>query len=134
MNATSHTLENELLRTTEQTRLKALVQKDIALASTLHADDFQLITPVGMPLSKAQYLGAIEAGQLTYLAWEPQRIEVRLYGDTAALRYRSSLEVRFGAHHVPRAEHWHTDLYEKRHGAWQVVWSQATQIQAGPAA
>ncbi|RZL63003.1 MAG: nuclear transport factor 2 family protein [Variovorax sp.] len=134
MNTTSHALECEQLRTTERARLQALVQKDIAPARTLHADDFQLITPVGMPLSKAQYLGAIEAGQLAYIAWEPKTIEVRLYGETAALRYLSSLEVRFGAHHVPRADHWHTDLYEKRDGAWQVVWSQATQVQPGLAA
>ena len=134
MNATPHALECELLRTTEQRRLAALVQKDIALARTFHADDFQLITPVGMPLTKAQYLGAIEAGHLVYGAWDPKQIEVRLYGDAAALRYLSSLEVSFGAHHAPRADHWHTDLYEKRDGTWQVVWSQATRVQPVPAA
>lgn len=132
MNPTLHATECDALRATERTRLAALVRQDIALASTLHADDFQLITPVGMPLSKAQYLGAIAAGGLVYAAWDPQEIAVRLYGDTAALRYQASLEVTFGTHHVPRADYWHTDLYERRGGAWQVVWSQATPIQQPP--
>jgi len=25
--------------------------------------------------------------------------------------------------------YWHTDLYERRDGQWQVVWSHATEIQ-----
>jgi hypothetical protein len=129
----SHAIVGEALRAIERTRLAALVRRDIERARPLHAADFQLITPVGLPLSKDQYLGAIAAGALTYAAWDPQQIEVRWYGQAAALRYRSSLEVTFGAHHVPRADYWHTDLYEQRGGAWQVVWSQATEIRPVPA-
>jgi hypothetical protein len=122
--------ECDVLRSIERARLFALVERKIELAGPLHAADFQLITPVGMTLSKDQYLGAIAAGALIYNAWNPKQIEVRLYEQVAAIRYRSSMEVTFGAHHIPRAEYWHTDLYEKRDGAWQVVWSQATEVQA----
>ncbi len=125
---TSHTLACDALRSLERARLSALVGRDIELARSFHAADFQLITPIGMPLSKEQYLGAIAAGGLIYHAWDPKQIEVRLYGQVAAIRYQSSLEVSFGPHHVPRAEYWHTDLYEKREGEWQVVWSHATEI------
>ncbi|HEX5737945.1 MAG TPA: nuclear transport factor 2 family protein [Hydrogenophaga sp.] len=120
----------DALRSIERTRLSALVDRNIELAGPLHAADFQLITPVGMVLSKEQYLGAIASGHLIYSAWEPKSIEVRLYEQAAAIRYRSSMEVSFGSHHVPRTEYWHTDLYEQRDGAWQVVWSQATEVQA----
>lgn len=109
-----------------------MVERKIELAGPLHAADFQLITPVGMTFSKDQYLGAIAAGDLIYEAWDPKQIEVRLYGQVAAIRYQSTMEVTFGPHHIPRAEYWHTDLYEKRDGAWQVVWSQATEVQAIP--
>jgi hypothetical protein len=122
--------ECEALRCLERSRLRALVARDVELARPLHASDFQLITPVGMALSREQYLGAIAAGALKYGAWDPKHIDVRLYGDAAAIRYQSSLEVTFGAHHVPRADYWHTDLYEKRDGAWQVVWSHATEIRS----
>jgi hypothetical protein len=30
---------------------------------------------------------------------------------------------------TPLRSFWHTDVYEKRNGRWQVVWSQATLIQ-----
>ena len=122
-------IERDALRSIERARLSALVEKNIELAGPLHACDFQLITPVGMPLSREQYLGAIASGGLTYLAWDAEQMEVRLSHHVAVIRYQSSMEVVFGPHHVPRAAYWHTDFYEKREGAWQVVWSQATQIQ-----
>jgi len=125
---TPHKIECDDFRSIERARLSALVERNIELAGPLHAADFQLITPIGMSLSKDQYLGAIAAGGLIYNAWDPDQIEVRLYEQVAAIRYQSSMEVTFGSHHVPRAKYWHTDLYEMRDGVWQVVWSQATEI------
>ena len=48
--------EAERLRATERERLQALVGTDVARARRLHADDFQLINPLGGVLSKEQYL------------------------------------------------------------------------------
>ncbi|WP_199922362.1 nuclear transport factor 2 family protein [Microterricola viridarii] len=118
----------EQIRDLERARLQALVEGDIAAASALHADDFQLVTPIGALLTKAQYLGAVAAGEIDYLAWEPGPIEVRLAGEGATIRYRAELEVVFGGHHVARTGYWHTDSYELNDGAWQAVWSQATEI------
>jgi len=121
-------MTHDALRSLERARLRALVDKDLSFAASVHAADFQLVTPVGMVLSKDQYLGAIAAGQLVYGSWDPMAIDVRLYDHAAALRYRSTMAVTFGAHQVPSAEYWHTDLYEKRGDDWQVVWSQATGV------
>ncbi len=120
----------ELLRQTERERLRALVTGDVERAGQLHSDDFQLINPLGGALSKAEYLGGISSGQIRYLYWEPESIAVRFYGDAAAIRYRSQLEIVVQGRHIPRQRYWHTDLYE-RHGAqWQVVWSHATATDA----
>jgi Domain of unknown function (DUF4440) len=121
--------EADILRATERARLQALVTGDVTRARELHTDDFQLINPLGGALSKEQYLGGIESGQLQYLFWEPDSIAVRIYGDAAAIRYQSRLEVVVQGRHIPRQRYWHTDLYERRGGQWQVVWSQATGIQ-----
>ena len=116
----------ELLRSTERERLRALVTGDVERAKQLHTEDFQLINPLGGALSKEQYLGGIGSGQIRYLYWEPESIAVRLYGEVAALRYRSQLEIVVQGRHIPRQRYWHTDLYE-RHGAqWRAVWSHAT--------
>ena len=116
------------VRTIERERLRALVAANMAVARTLHADDFQLITPTGRTFSKEQYLGAVAEGEINYLRWEPEaEIEVRLYGPVALIRYRAQLEMGDPGHTVT-FRCWHTDSYEKREGRWQVVWSQATEI------
>lgn len=126
---TNSQTEAELIGATERQRLRALVEANIEIARRLHADDFQLINPVGETLSKEQYLGGIASGQLDYLVWEPaSAIEVRLYGRAAVIRYRSQLEIVVQGQKVPIQGYWHTDSYEKRNGRWQVVWSQATGI------
>jgi hypothetical protein len=116
----------ELLRSTERERLRALVTGDVDRAGQLHADDFQLINPLGGALSKAQYLGGISSGQIHYLYWEPGSIAVRVYGDVAVIRYQSQLEIVVQGRHIPRQRYWHTDLYERHGMQWQVVWSHAT--------
>jgi Domain of unknown function (DUF4440) len=118
--------EVELLRSTERERLRALVSGDAERAAQLHADDFQLINPLGGSLSKDQYLGGISSGQIHYLYWEPEAIAVRVYGGAAVMRYQSELEIVVQGRHIPRQRYWHTDVYERRGAQWQVVWSHAT--------
>lgn len=118
--------EVERLRATERERLQALVSGDVARAAQLHADDFQLINPLGGALSKDQYLGGISSGQIRYLHWEPETIAIRVYGDAAMMRYQSELEIVVQGRHIPRQRYWHTDLYERHGSQWQVVWSHAT--------
>jgi hypothetical protein len=101
----------------------------MVVANALHAEDFQLITPMGAALSKEAYLGAIAAGDMTYRTFEPDgEIAVRLAGDMAVIRYRSRLEIIAEGHLTPLAHYWHTDLYQRHAGSWQIVWSQATVI------
>lgn len=120
--------EAAIVEAVERERLRLLVAGDVAAARELHADDFQLITPPGQAISREEYLGLIGSGQLSYSSWEPAEVTVRVYGDAAVLRYRAALEGSFGGEVLPSMRLWHTDLYERREGRWQVVWSQATEI------
>ena len=89
----SSATEEDRLRITERERLQALVAADLDVADRLHADDFQLITPSGLVLSKEQYLGKIASGELNYQVWEPDApIDVRL----SVTGWRSSLPVAAG--------------------------------------
>ena len=116
------------LRSIERARLRALVDADIPTARRLHANDFELIDPRGGTHSKEQYLRAIASGDLNYLEWEPGEIRVRLYGKSAVIRYRARLRVSVKGSPGRAVTFWHTDLYEKRKGQWQIVWSHATQL------
>ena len=122
--------DRDQVRAIERERLRSLVEADMKTADHLHADDFQLISPLGGTLSKAQYLGLVASGEIDYLEWEPEAIDVKLYGDAAVIRYRAQLRITVkGLPNAPSGRFWHMDLYEKRNGRWQAVWSQATQIQ-----
>jgi hypothetical protein len=121
-------VEADKIRAIEYQRLRALVEADMEVARRLHADDFQLIDPTGELLSKEEYLGAVASGEIDYLVWEPDAIEVRLSGEMALIRYASRLELVVGDQRLPPGHYWHTDSYERCNGRWQAVWSQATQI------
>ena len=114
----------ELIRDRERQRTQALVAKDLERAARMHAPEYQLVTPAGKTFDKAGYLEAIRTGDLAYVSWEPDAMDVRVGTDMAIVRYRATL--RFPSGKVVRC--WHTDSYELREGAWLAVWSQATAI------
>jgi Domain of unknown function (DUF4440) len=120
--------EADQIRSIEHKRLRALVEADMEVARQLHADNFQLITPTGDSLSRERYLGAVASGDIDYLVWKPDAIEVRLSGEMALIRYSSEIEIVVGSQRIPLRRYWHTDSYERRNGHWQAVWSQATEI------
>jgi len=119
----------EQIRQLERERLQALVSADLATAGRMHADDFQLINPVGEALSKTEYLAQIQSGQLDYRVWEAGEISVRLYEGVAMIRYRDvRFDVDLQGQPVHRGPMFHTNLYELRGGEWKVVWSQASGV------
>ena len=124
----SLTREQVELAEIEQSRLRALVDADIALADGLHADDFQLITPSGDAYTKEEYLGDIASGVVDYRVWDPRDIDVRVCGDAGCVRYHSNLEIVVAGRRIGPSLYWHTDYYERRDGRWQVIWSHATEI------
>jgi hypothetical protein len=122
------TADEAELADVERRRLRALVDADVAAAHELHADDFQLITPGGRSLSKDEFLGEIASGEVDYLVWEPEEIEVRVHANGGCLRYRATIEIITDGEKIGPDRLWHTDFYEKQKGRWRVVWSQATRI------
>ena len=120
----------ESIRSLERERLRALVAADIARSDELHAEDFQLVNPAGRTYTKAEYLGDIASGEIDYRVWEPGEIAVQMGANMAVVRYEAEMEIRLAGELRPRQRLWHTDVYAQRDGRWQVVWSQATRIQA----
>ena len=119
---------SEDLLALERRRLKALVECDLDVAEQLHADDYQLITPGGAALSKRDYLDGIRSGALRYQVFEAaSEVSVKTHEDFGVLRYQALIEIDFPDGH-DEGRFWHTDIYERRRGRWQVVWSQATRV------
>ena len=94
--------EMEELRRIEKTRLKSLVDAEMEVAETLHAEGFQLVNPSGRTFTKEQYLSGIKSGNLDYKVFEPEsEIQVRIDAKSAVLRYKSTIEITVGNQHYP---------------------------------
>jgi predicted enzyme related to lactoylglutathione lyase/ketosteroid isomerase-like protein len=120
--------EANTLREVERQRLAALVHGDLETARAVHADDYELITPGGATMSKEEYLGDVASGAIRYVVFEPASdIRVRVLGDSAIVRYRARIDIRFPGDGRDEAVVWHTDYYERRDGQWRAVWSHATR-------
>jgi hypothetical protein len=128
INAAETILTDDDFRSLERARLRALVERNIALAETLHSPDFHLVTPRGNARSRESYLRAVELGEIRYLKWEPEAILVRRFDKVALLRYQAELEMPAPSGEPDSFRCWHTDSYELHGGFWSVVWSQATLI------
>lgn len=117
---------NEIIEI-EKIRLKALVDADIRTAEQLHADEFQLISPIAFVFTKELYLGQIDSGYLDYKQWDFNDASVRLYKNVALIRYSDTEFCVFENGELAcNALLTHTNLYEKHKGRWQIVWSQAS--------
>ena len=126
------TADAEHVREVERRRLRSLVDHDMAVAAALHADDYELVTPGGIALSKQEYLEAVESGDLDYSIFEAvSDVAVRMFDDAGIVRYQAHIEMS-GLGQAFSGVFWHTDFYERRDGRWQAVWSQATRIPADP--
>jgi hypothetical protein len=118
----------DLLRETERRRLHSLVEGDIEVANALHADDYQLITPGGASLSKEEYVGGVASGRLDYRVFEAaSEMIVRDFDGVGVIRYQARIEILVSGR-LDTGIFWHTDVYERRQGSWQAVWSHATRI------
>lgn len=120
------------LRSVERQRLRALVAADIAALERLHANDFQAISPFGYAFAREEYLQKVASGELDYVRWEPEDIDVLLHGAVAAIRYKARADVMSRGKLLPAMQTWNTAYYERRRGRWVVVWFQVTQISPLP--
>jgi Domain of unknown function (DUF4440) len=128
-NGTGQSRQVERLRQIEKNRLQALVDANVAVARPLIASDFELINPLGEVLSRDDILGGVGSGALDFLSdTVTSQIRVRLHGNTAALRYRHTIDVAVAQ--IGHLAHpaWTTALYVRRTGSWQIVWEQTGAI------
>ncbi|HUK67499.1 MAG TPA: nuclear transport factor 2 family protein [Streptosporangiaceae bacterium] len=115
------------VRTAEQTLLRAEVDADTHTAAALLAPDLQLIDPTGGAGTRADDLANIGGG-VDFVTIKPiEPISVRVHGDSAVARLKLTFKVVAYGQTVQH-DGWTTDLWERRDGRWQLVWSQTTAV------
>ena len=115
------------VRAVERALFRAVVAHDTHAAGALLAPDFQLIDVTGTAETRAEYLTNI-GGQIDFVKNDPvSPIRVRVNGNSAVARVKLHLKVVAGGTTADSGG-WNTDLFERRQGHWQLVWSQTTAI------
>jgi hypothetical protein len=126
---TSHSARSPAnqVRTAERTLLRAVVAHDTRAAGALLAPDFQGIDVTGTAGTRADNLANI-GGAIDFVKAEPlSPIRVRVHGNSAVARVKLAFKVVARGQTVEHGA-WTTDVFERRHGNWQVVWEQTTAI------
>lgn len=112
----------------ERTRIEAILAHDAERVGLMTADDFEFITPLGDVQTHESFIGGIAAGVIDNHVLEPTGpMQIRAYGDAAAARYQARSELTVGDIDFA-LDLWFTALYERRDGAWKIVWLQATEL------
>lgn len=89
--AERHEKRHEIDRLEDAWR-EAMLHADAATVSTMLADDYMGITPVGTLQSKEQTLASLRAASMRFKAIEISDRKVRLYGSTAVVTCRAEVD------------------------------------------
>ncbi|HEX7002255.1 MAG TPA: nuclear transport factor 2 family protein [Trueperaceae bacterium] len=112
----------------ESQRQSALTRADVEVLERLHAPDFLLINPYGRVVSRHDFLRAISSGELKFVGAEQNYVDARVYGDSAVVRQRVTLQIENFGERLPTMHLWEMLVYELRDGQWQAVWSVGSEI------
>lgn len=117
-------MEEELLKL-EKEFTQANLKNDAEEIGRFLADDWIIIQPNGAMIDKTRFLGVIKSGDLSYQMMEFDEAQVRIYGETALVTGVTTTKGKFRGQEFNTRERG-TDVFVKRDGRWQCVFSQLT--------
>jgi ketosteroid isomerase-like protein len=120
----SDNVEQELLKW-EKDFERAVVSNDADAIGKFLPDDWVIIDPDGGFIDRTRFLSVIKSGQLSHELMESEDVKVRNYGDSAVLTALTRTKAKFMGQEFTTQER-ATDVFVKRDGRWQCVFSQLT--------
>jgi hypothetical protein len=122
----SSKIEQEILKT-EQARVNALTQGEMAKLEQLLSDDLTYTHSSGRVDSKKDFLDALKTGSVKYESMTHSNVKVALYGNTAVMRGESDLKLLSGGRPVAFRIRF-LNVYVKKDGRWQMTAWQSTRL------
>jgi ketosteroid isomerase-like protein len=104
---------------------KAVVSNDVDAIGRFLTDDWVIVDPNGEIIDKARFLGVIKSGTLTHELMESEDVIVRNYGKGAVVTALTKSKGKFAGQEFTTQER-ATDVFVRRNGRWQCVFSQLT--------
>jgi hypothetical protein len=116
----------------ERREQRDAVNADTADLDQLLAPGLEFVTPDGETLTREEYLDALDSGELDFVTYEPiTPMEVRTDGRQAVVTFLSRLDVSADCLRL-KHQAWHTVVYVRTGGRWQLVWAQTTAVGGFP--
>ena len=124
--AAEATTEAEIRRL-DAGRVTALLHNDLPALQKLFSDQLVYIHANGRVDTKAGYLAALTAGDLSYVAlsYDPP-VQVRVTGDTGVVTGRATIEAKGKTGQITKRVLTTTTVYVRTAHGWQVVSYQGT--------
>lgn len=94
---------------------------DAAFLERALADDFMAVGPLGFMLTKQQWIGRHQTGDLQYHALSLDEITVRAYGEAAILVGRQVQDAAFRGNPVGMGQLRTTVVLVRQQGAWRLA-------------
>jgi len=109
-----------LLAALENQRFEAMTKKDAGFLQNVLADDLTYTHSNGLVETKAEHLGNIQSGAITYKSMQPENINVKVYGKSAVITGVVNVDgVYEGKAFALRLRY--TDVYIKKKGTWKLA-------------
>jgi ketosteroid isomerase-like protein len=125
--AQNNTSVMDELQQIEHRLVKAWLDGDRKTVDSILAPDWSVIDLTGHVLTKAEVLEQFGSGERKIDSGSVDDLKVRIFGETAIVTGRSTLEGSYKGQHASVVQRF-TDVFVKRNGRWQVVSSQGTQV------
>jgi hypothetical protein len=112
----------DAVRQASAREVKAFLDKDAGKLATLWSDDMVVTNPLNKFVDKRQVLGMVQAGVLTFAAYERTIDYAHVYGDTVILAGKETVTWGSRMPHGGKTERLlFTAVWMKQGGRWQEV-------------
>lgn len=126
--------DEQAVKATEEKIEAAWAHNDADTLEQLWSDDYTFTNPSGIFLTKAQRLGMMRSGKVKVQSYSTDDEKIRIYGDTAVVTYRSTVQRQANGQEIGREQHRVMVLLVRKNGVWRAVAQQSTPILVAPAA
>jgi ketosteroid isomerase-like protein len=122
----NHAIHKEIEALEQQWR-QAVISNNVTEMDHLLADDYMGISANGTVETKPQALDMRKAGTVRIKTLDLTDLKVRVYGDTAVVTSRATLEGTNGQSDIS-GNYRYTRVYNRRYGQWKIVSFEASRI------
>lgn len=119
--------DDAVIRQMEEKVAAATERNDADALAPYLAPDFTFVNPAGLLVNKEQFLANFRTGRLRNTVYKVDEMQVRIYGTTAIVTYRSTVAGSAGLQDAAPQRR-RTTVLIKRGGRWLIVAQQSTPI------